>query len=105
MCGLAALVDVSFVAKLARWGCVFVYITPISLATLISRVNVPHPQTQEAGKQQKVKKKKVKKVTTAAAMSGGVVVGGGGGEKHWNDLFTLPEREGMVGEAAAVDST
>ena len=54
-----------------------------------------------------MKKKKAKKVTTAAAMSGGVVVGGGGGggEKHWNDLFTLPEREGMVGEAAAVDST
>lgn len=62
--------------------------------------------TQEVAKQQqKVKKKKVKKVTTAAALSGGVVVGGGGGEKHWNDLFTLPEREGMVGEAAAVDST
>ena len=78
MCGLAALVDVSFVAKLAIWGRVFVYITPISLATLISRVNVPHPQTQEAGKQQKVKKKKVKKVTT--------------GERNTGTIYSLCQR-------------
>ena len=95
---------VCFVAlhnKLAIWGCGFVYNNALDWPYECA----PHPQTQEVGKQQKVKKKKVKKVTTATAMSGGVVVGGGGGEKHWNDLFTLPEREGMVGEAAAVDST
>ena len=54
---------------------------------------------------QKVKKKKVKKAAVTSTVSGGGAVGGGGGEKHWNDLFTLPEREGMVGEAAAVDNT
>ena len=41
------------------------------------------------GEGQKGKKKRVKK------SSGG----GPGGEKHWNELFTLPEREGLVGEA------
>ena len=99
MCGLAALVDVSFVAKLAIWGRVFVYITPISLATLISRVNVPHPQTQEAGKQQKVKKKKVKKVTTAGGRGGGGGGrgggggwGGGGGERNTGTIYSLCQR-------------
>ena len=54
-------------------------------------------QSQEVAKQ-KAKKKKVKKVTVS-----GVGVTGVGGEKHWSDLFTLPEREGMLGEEAATD--
>ena len=57
------------------------------------------PQSQEANKQ-KIKKKKVKK-----AGGGGGGVTGGGGEKHWNELFTLPEREGMMGEDAATNDT
>ena len=53
-------------------------------------------QAAEAGKG-KVKKKKVKKMPVV----GGVVVTGG--DKHWNDFFTLPEREGMMGENAVTD--
>ena len=57
-------------------------------------------QSQEASKrEQKPKKKKVKK--TVGLQLGGGGSGGGGGENHWNELFTLPEREGMVGEDAA----
>ena len=57
------------------------------------------PQSQEANKQ-KYKKKKVKK-----AVGGVVGVPGGEGEKHWNELFTLPERQGMMGEDAATTDT
>lgn len=55
------------------------------------------PQNQESSKQ-KPKKKKVKKTVGLQLGGGGP---GGGGENHWNELFTLPEREGMVGEDAA----
>lgn len=56
-------------------------------------------QSQEANKrEQKPKKKKVKKTVGLQLGGGG---SGGGGENHWNELFTLPEREGMVGEDAA----
>ena len=51
-------------------------------------------QTQDASKQ-KTKKKKIKKPVVSV---GGGVSGGGAGDKHWNELFQLPEREGMVGE-------
>lgn len=61
----------------------------------VSVVSVMVFQSQDAGAQ-KAKKKKVKK---AAGVGGGGA--SGGGEKHWNELFTLPEREGMVGENAA----
>ena len=49
----------------------------------------PLSQTTESAKQ-KAKKKKAKKA-------------GAGGEKTWNNLFTLPEREGMVGEESATN--
>ena len=48
-------------------------------------------QVQDAAKL-KVKKKKAKKSGVGVA---------GDTTRHWNELFTLPERGGLVGEAAA----